>query len=162
MPPIHAKKPKAMCAHGGPVKCNMGCYSKGGVATETVSSNRRYQKGVHESITGGDAGTSTAGGYIGGHGYANNPEKAKEMHREKLGELRSMKGPHGNYADGGDVEPLENPMEHKEPDGDEGGEMGEMLADELLQAVEKKDRKGIASAIEAMVMECMSKGHSDV
>ena len=76
--------------------------AKGGVATETVSSNRQHQKGVHQSISKGDAGTSTAGAYVAGHGYGNNPEKAKSLHREKLAEMKAMPKPK-MMAEGGDV-----------------------------------------------------------
>ncbi len=124
MPPIHAKKPKAMCAHGGPVKCNMGCYADGGDVSK---------------------------GFNGALGVPGIKSSIKNL----------SSAPPKLMAEGGEA--LEDPMDHPEPDGDEPeGEMSDMLADELMAAIEKKDRKGIASAIEAMVMECMSKGGSDV
>lgn len=70
--------------------------------------NKPKVKGVHESIMKGDPGTSVAGGYIGGHGYGNNPEVAKRMHKEKLGESRSLSGPtsgKSGFAYGGHVDP---------------------------------------------------------
>lgn len=71
-------------------------------------------KGVHESITRGDAGTSNAGAHIGGHGYGNNVNTAKRIHKEKLSELRAMPKPNLPMAEGGEImEPM-----HGEQHGD--------------------------------------------
>lgn len=37
-------------------------------------------------------------------------------------------------------------------------EMGDTLVDELMDAFERKDKRGIKDAFEALVMECMHKG----
>lgn len=62
-------------------------------------------KGAHESIMKGDAGTSVAGANISGHGYGNNPDTAKRIHKEKLAELKSMPKPNiKGLAHGGEVD----------------------------------------------------------
>lgn len=177
--PTHAKMPSAMkrgmCAHGGALRCGMGCYAEGGEVTHHSpaggSANRAKgadrvkreagQKGIHTSNNVYSPGESRAGEYTRDAKYggmepsANRQyrEASREMHKDKLSELKSMKGPHGNYAEGGDVEPLESPME-----GDGDQEIEHALAGELLSAMEKKDKQGIVDAIEALVMQCMSKG----
>lgn len=238
--PSHMMKPQSKCVGAECEGCSSPrCMSKGGVATQTVASNRRDQKGVHESISKSDAGTSNAGSYIGGHGYGNNSEVAKNMHREKLSEMKSMKKPN-LYAEGGcvgsscrgcasancmaeggtvhtkgvhsgfgyneqgvspvgaDVRALNhvkkdpqkwspnpgyfkdeavskhgrvlkelkdmkgkdrtNLAEGGEVEMDDDSEIHSMLGDELMDAFERKDRKGIMDGLEALVMSCMSKG----
>ncbi len=169
MMPTHAKKPAAMremCAHGGPTHCNAGCYSKGG--------SIELAHGVNQPLAG-EKGISLAGERLRGK----EPEGAKRQHHKVLSELRADKHDRRNLAEGGavgetadktnesghergvhrkDRGPLENPMEHESDEPD----MASMIAEELSTALEKKDHKGIAQAIEALVMNCMSKGGSDV
>lgn len=71
------------------------------------------EKGVHTPVSGvtqfpGGKGTSRAGGYTKEtyHGkplFSGKDHPAKDEHKRVLGEMKSMKGPHGNYAQGGDV-----------------------------------------------------------
>jgi hypothetical protein len=58
-------------------------------------------RGVHTEIMPSDPGTSDAGSYL--KGYGHNVETAKELHRRKLEEMRSMPKPN-LYASGGPVE----------------------------------------------------------
>ena len=70
--------------------------------------------------------------------------KAKDMHERKLGELKSMPNPNlKGLAEGGEVDSDDIDME-----------INDMLGDELADAIEKKDKKGIVSAIKAIVMAC--------
>lgn len=54
------------------------------------------------------------------------------------------------------------PMAEEGPEpemGDEGGdELHKILGDELMDAFERKDRKGFMDGLEALVMSCISKG----
>ncbi len=64
-------------------------------------------KGVHKSEFGKNHGESVAGVNLRLSDIEDSPnmhkQKAVDEHRKVLGELKSMKGPHGNYADGGMV-----------------------------------------------------------
>lgn len=61
-------------------------------------------------------------------------------------------------AHGGKAEPMEIDLDgdHDEMpmDSSVDDELMEMAADELVQALEKKDKKGIVEAIKALVMSC--------
>lgn len=66
------------------------------------------EMGVHAASYshGNDRGASQAGERVRTAPYHKGKEAmadAKEQHKEKLSELKSMKGPHGNYAEGGEV-----------------------------------------------------------
>lgn len=111
--PIFMPKPKMACPGAACPGCSSAeCMSKGGVATETVASNRQHQKGVHQSISKSDAGTSNAGAYVPGHGYGSNVHTAKRLHREKLEEQRAMKKPN-LYAEGGAVDSWSKREDHE-------------------------------------------------
>jgi hypothetical protein len=178
----HKAKGGEMCAHGGPMHCDMGCYANGGGV-----------KGVHHassaSLTGGESeaglGTRSMKTAAFKEGREHSKKYAKGEHERVLSELRSMKGPHGNYAHGGWVgdEMLmgRKPSEYEERPQSidpgfsedpellaEGGEVDEgeeklehVLAEELLTAMEHKDKKGVAEAIEALVLQCMNKGEME-
>lgn len=102
----HKARGGEMCAHGGRLHCNMGCYADGGSVDEPEM----------PPIP------------ISGSGF------------------RDMK----KMADGGEMEMEEV---HEEDDG-----LGDVLVDELMDAMERKDKRGVRDAIEALVMECMNKG----
>ena len=84
-------------------------------------------------------------------------EKAKDTHRKTLSEMQHMKKPN-LYAEGGEVGIKESP--HEESEHDEAGmdeELHHAIGGEFMDALEKKDKKGIMSALTAAVMQC-SKG----
>lgn len=163
MPPTHAKKPAAMkmCAHGGPLQCDMGCYSKGGeVHDEKKHLQAKWSEDNDEDGRRGGwkmphEGRVNTGAYEGGKptpsvGGVNTKMRSLDLKTGKY----EMHGPKGKlYAEGGDVEPLDEPMKD---DGDE--ELEDSLAQELLHAMEKKDKRGVRDAIEALVLQCMNKG----
>lgn len=119
MSPTYAKKTKPMCAHGGPVHCDMGCYADGGDISQ---------------------------GFNGALGISGIQSSIKNL----TGKPKMM-------AKGGETEPpTGDPREKEDYGGD--GEMGDVIADELMDAMERKDKRGVKDAIEALVMECMNKG----
>lgn len=80
---------------------------------------RTPQKGVHNPAF--TKGESEAGEYVRDSRETNDKdrmadknEKAKMEHESVLEEMKSMKGPHGNYADGGEVD--KDPVVEKTPD----------------------------------------------
>lgn len=131
------------------------CYSKGGEV-----------KGVHEPaskyISGNslmDKGTSLAGAQRRirnddpAHSFVSEHEE-KEKHRGVLSDLKSMKKPN-LYAEGGAVHMEES--EEPEMDGEGEDEIHGLLGEELMGAIERKDKKAIMQCIEACVMSCLSK-----
>jgi hypothetical protein len=64
------------------------------------------------------------------------------------------------YASGGDVKKEEMPKEHviesiemaPKEEGDQSDELHEMCAQELMSALESKDKKGVLDAIKAIVL----------
>jgi len=104
-------------------------------------------KGVNKPSLS-DPGTSEAGKKlkpafsVGGSKW--DTEAAKDVHRKTLGEMKDMKSQdRTNLAEGGEV------SDHDE--------MHEALGHELMEAFDKKYKKGVMSAIEACVMRCMNK-----
>lgn len=81
----------------------------------------------------------------------------KEEAKENLIQLKKQNPNIQGLADGGEVEELE-PM--KDMDGDHDGDMGsddeimDACADELMDALEKKDKRGILEAIKAIALSC--------
>lgn len=98
-------------------------YSKGGEVNENKIYGRgdeSKQKGVHKTNYKG-YGNSAAGSFAksAASGNTSVPKDklnsySKEEHEKVLGELKSMKGPHGNYAEGGEVD--KDPVVEKTPD----------------------------------------------
>lgn len=107
-------------------------------------------KGVHADDE--HSGKSMAGIFA---RHAKDPGETGELskkhaikeHHKVLGEMRSQPKPH-LYAEGGEVD--EEP-EH------EYSELHGMLGEELMGAIERKDKKQIMSAIEACVLQCLNK-----
>lgn len=105
---------------------------------------------------------------------------AKKGHKRALGELKSMPKPN-LYADGGEVdqddddreemrERMDPPIDngffakggdvHKDESQDKeliDDEMKDMMGEELMAAIDSKDKKRIMEGIEAIVMSCLSK-----
>jgi hypothetical protein len=211
-----------MCAHGGPVHCHMGCYAEGGEvkrdaygvpmkkkgdAKDYGRGDETHQKGVHLTNYVGH-GNSTAGSHAksvpGRTSFTKEQTNqwAKDEHHRVLGELRSMKGPHGNYADGGSVSPTPTPNptmspsqmgfgnavssatgykkdhpapsaagvmpsgyadggdveELEDPMDEDGTEIHHALGEEMMKAIHNKDHKGMADSVEAMILNCMNRG----
>ncbi len=87
---------------------------------------------------------------------------AASIGRKKYGAKAMGEMSHHEYAEGGCVGP-ECPgcesgscMSKGDMEGD--SELHDLLGDELLDAFERKDRKGIMDGLEALIMSCMSKG----
>jgi hypothetical protein len=197
-----------MCAHGGKLHCNVGCYDDGGQVAqndgskETLGTAIGYpgspkpkptqqpkmmaeggsvdswtkrsdnEKGINKAA--GSGGRSEAGAALHpAFSVAEDIDKdvAKRKHHKVLGEMKAMKKPHGNYAHGGEVGPLKQgnwAANEKEPHKLAGGgeiedgehqmneELHMAIGSELMDALERKDKKGIMEALKAAVMECMN------
>ena len=106
------------------------------------------EQGVHPHDIGPHARTKTssyAGNQVGWANRDNDPkqiENAKKEHGRVLGEMRSMKKP-SLYADGGEVEDYDEEGEH---------ELRHAMGGELMDALDRKDKKGIMDALEACVL----------
>jgi len=73
-------------------------------------------------------------------------EERNRMHKDFMDEHeRIMSLPMPKMAEGGEVNEMEDGEEH---------EMMDMLADELMQAIERKDKKEILESIKAIVLSC--------
>lgn len=128
-------------------------YAEGG-SVESPTKREDFEKGVHRSVftTPGQSrvGFNLEMGRSGGHGIGREESEywAKEKHREKLGEMRSMPKPK-LMAEGGEVE------EHAEHGSDE--ELHGMMGEELMHALDSKDKKRIMDSLEAIVLSCKDK-----
>lgn len=133
-------------------------YAEGG-AVDSWTKREDNERGVHGGIgkTTMQAGKSMAG--VHARSMKEHPEEADVhkhraglYHKKVLGEMRGMKKPE-LYAQGGEVE------EHSGSDGDEGmeDELKHAMGGEFMSAMERKDRKGIMSALEAIVLSCRGK-----
>lgn len=116
------------------------------------SRNEGRQEGVNRSrsvYTPGESGMgySVRGGFT---------EDAKKMAHQTIKESRNVAGgpskkPLEGLADGGEVEMK------MDDDHDMDNELHESLAHELMEAFEKKDKKGVLESIKALVMSCGGK-----
>ena len=88
-----------------------------------------------------------------GHAVRGKHEWGTQEHRRVLNEMKADKGDRRNLADGGDVEPMDADGDR---DGDtEGDEMLlEGCAEELMEALQKKDKRAVVEALRALVMNC--------
>jgi hypothetical protein len=126
-------------------------YAEGG-SVDSWTKRSDNEKGVHGATrTGG--GSSTAGHHI-RHGQEYPEDKdlsvgsAKLHHMKNLKEMRGMPAPK-LYAEGGEVADGEPEMED---------DLKHAMGGEFMDAMERKDRKGIMSALEAIVLSCRGKG----
>lgn len=138
-------KPKK-CAHGGRAMCNMGCYAMGG-AVEKEKEAEKKDKADESEEEGDDT-------------YKEVDHDEEEKDKEDY-----TYDPFRGFAQGGYIA---NPTEAQARSGyavhkDEGGEIDEMghddelmdmCANELMESIEKKDKKGILDAIKAIVLSC--------
>lgn len=104
-------------------------------------------KGVNKPSLS-DPGTSEAGKKlkpafsVGGSKW--DTEAAKDVHRKTLGEMKDMKSQdRTNLAEGGEV------SDHDE--------MHEALGHELMEAFDKKDKKGVIDALHAIILGRMNR-----
>lgn len=157
------------------MKCNtcgkMNCMAHGGSVKD-----QDHEKGVHaRSYSRQGGGTSEAGNTLRDNagmkrgGHFDKSEVIKDEHRRRLGESKAIHPKMKGLAHGGEVEDDKMDMYAMSPDvpamHDEGGEidddmdqeLNEMVADELLSAIEAKDKKGILESIRALVMNCGGK-----
>jgi hypothetical protein len=157
------------------------CYAEGG-SVDSWTKRSDNEKGIHkQSLASHNPGVSQAGTHLrvssgepNDRVYSGFKEdslhQAVRGHKKVLGEMRSMKKPN-LYAEGGRVGPLKEgnwAANEKEPmklagggeieDGEEqmGQEMHHIIGGELMDALERKDKKGIMDALRAAVMECMN------
>lgn len=123
-------------------------YAEGG-SVDSWTKRSDNERGVH-----GDAkkGMSTAGHHV--RNAQEHPEDredsmgaAKLHHMKNLDEMRGMPKPK-LYAEGGEVADGEPEMED---------ELKHAMGGELMDALERKDRKGIMSSLEAIVLSCRGK-----
>lgn len=108
-----------------------------------------YVKGVHKPFVGNDRsqlGEATRGNWSFGS-PENNKKKALSEHNKISSEMQKIPKPN-LMAEGGAVEDGELEMD---------SELHHAIGGELMDALERKDKKGIMSALEAAVMSCMNK-----
>jgi hypothetical protein len=106
----------------------------------SVEKSAGITKGVHKS----DPRQNNSGqSYMGTAVRHGDTSSAKKMVYDKTKEARPLGKNHGYFAEGGEV------SDHDE--------MHEMLGHELMEAFDKKDKKGVFGAIEACVMRRMNK-----
>lgn len=126
-----AKALGGSCAHGGKPGSCPKCMADGGEVGSKGGPTSMREKMAQ----------TPRGGHIGSHG---GPTSMKE----KMG--MTGEAPRRHYAEGGEAEPME-------PGGDEDDskhELMEACADELVEALEKKDTRAIVDAIRALVLNC--------
>lgn len=121
------KKPHGNYAEGGEVK---GVHPSAGKFA-------RAHKGEYSQEGQSMAGSASRGGHN---------EWAKDQHRRVLGEMKSNPKPHGEFAHGGEVK------EAMDMGGDEDHQLRGAMGGELMDALHRKDKKGIMDSIEAIVL----------
>lgn len=145
--------------------CSSGsCMSKGG--TVAAEDDKARIKGVHpghkSSIGGGRgaSGESRAGDQArwagavkqSGGDESSHRQAAVGEHKRVLGEMKSLPKPK-LYAGGGEVEEGEAPALDLDADAEaEDSSMLDACADELMDALERKDKGQILEAIKAIVL----------
>lgn len=115
----------------------MNCMAHGG-----------KMKGVHEPVEG-RPGSSRAGlaNREGLRGDGEAAEESVSRHKSNLKDLKALPKPKlQGLAKGGEVE--------DEPEMGDDHELNDMVAGELLEAFEKKDKQGILDAMKALIMNC--------
>lgn len=135
-------------AKGGEVSCPSCGYAHGGkVVRQESEEGMSYQgKVVRNTPKESDD-------------FLRNRTLREEARREagwRLNKERSMPKPHGEFAEGGEVE---DPGQVEEVDTLENmdDEIQGILGQELMESFEKKDHKGVMKAIEALIRTCLSK-----
>ncbi len=154
------------CITCGKSDCNGDSHSEGGLVK--VKFSKHHDKNEH--LYAKDEGTSKQGHRVRSANLdkswakddrSSSPSTNRAVAKDKMSEARGIAGDrleserkvnpniHG-LAEGGEVdEALDVDM-----DQDLDNELMEMAAEELVSALEKKDKKGIVEAIKALVMSC--------
>jgi len=103
----YSEQRRAHKSHGGECRCS-DCYSEGGrITSDTRRSDN--EKGVHQRNHQGPgssyAGSLSRSAVKGNTSFSKEElnDESKKEHHKVLGEMRSMKKPHGNYDEGGEV-----------------------------------------------------------
>ena len=132
-------------------------YAEGG-SVSSATKREDNEKGVHQPLWNHEPGVSAMGRHVrAAAGTSDEFDKAdsygaakKSLNRTHA-EARTMPKPQGHFAIGGEVEGEHEG--HEDMDADLHGAMGE----ELMSALESKDKKRIMESLEAIVMSCMDK-----
>lgn len=143
------------------------CMAEGG-SVDSWTKREDNEKGVNMPRgASGNQGISNAGRSVrsanqstafSNSGRASDPEAdqdlaslsidaAKRAHKKTLGEMHSMPKPK-LMAEGGEAQ-----EEHEHVD----DELHDMMGEELMSAIESKDKKRIMESLEAIVLQCMNK-----
>lgn len=133
-------------------------YAEGG-SVDSWTKREDNERGVHGDLgkSHPNMGSSTAGHHV-RHAQEHPEDRedsfgaAKLHHKKNLKEMRGMKKPN-LYAEGGEVEGPAAPGEDESMDDDLKHAMG----GEFMSALERKDRKGIMSALEAIILSSRGK-----
>jgi hypothetical protein len=145
----HKKKPCIGEDCPGCSMCKGGSYAEGGrvgdyTKNEHGEISKIREKGVSsqgEAVRNGDSLSATKIAY----------DRRKKERNINGGNRRPLEG----LAHGGEVGD-----EHEDADQDESmmdDEMHDMMGEELMSAIDAKDKKRIMESIETMVMSCMNK-----
>lgn len=141
----------------------MNCYAHGGDVHRERPHTSEGQKGwVHDKDHNKGVHRETGGGesYAGSVAKRGHTERAKELHRDKLAESRSLPKPklkglaHGGMPE--EAPDLDVSLDDHDMD-DIDNELNDMAAQELMDALEKKDKKAVLESIRALVMYCGGK-----
>lgn len=96
---------------------------------------------------GGEVSGKRLGNQIGYPGTEKDPQAQSKVKEQPYGYPEGYKGIDAEFAKGGEVESGDNEMDE---------ELHHAIGGELMDALERKDKKGIMSALHAAVMSCMS------
>jgi hypothetical protein len=122
-----AKGGMAECAHGGPVKCNAGCYAEGGEVHETQKKAMQVGQPHSEVAKLAEGGTVQNQKLHPSHQAPMDPRLAKQTSAMRMGHSQSEVG---KLAHGGSV--IDEIM-HSRKKMAEGGEVEEDEAEESMR-----------------------------
>ena len=163
---IHSKTPKAFKEN---IRHNMHAGKKAhmaeGGAVDSWTKREDNEKGINKPAhVTGQPGRSEAGEAL--HPAVSedvDKDVTKRKHIKVLGEMRSMKKPQ-LYSEGGMLRDSEDHdgQEHQHEDAEQDQahmdeEMKHMMGEELIGALDSKDKKRIMESIEAIVLNCLNK-----
>lgn len=154
--PTHLPKPKTSCPGPECDGCDSPeCYAEGGSVTSDTK-REDHEKGINRSISFGEHGISKAGLHVRAPAESDEDKKdslgaAKVAHHKTIKEMRDMPRPK-LLAEGGEV--------HEDEEKDQeliDNEINEMMGEELMSALDGKDKKRIMESLEAIVLHHMNK-----
>jgi hypothetical protein len=123
----YAKGGMAQCAHGGPVKCNAGCYAEGGMVHETQKKAMQVGQPHSEVAKLAEGGTVQNQKLHPSHQAPMDPRLAKQTSAMRMGRSQSEVG---KLAHGGSV--VDEIMKGRKKMA-EGGEVEEDEAEESMR-----------------------------